>query len=86
MESCQQVGFAFEVLYNGLAHERVGRGIDHFLDRHQFRHIREMHITGAIHRSHAAYADDLLNRITIGEQSACLKLARRAGIFVALII
>jgi hypothetical protein len=45
-----------------------------------------MHITGAIHRSHAAYADDLLNRITIGEQSACLKLARRAGIFVALII
>jgi hypothetical protein len=86
MESRQQIGFPLEVLDDRIAHEGVGRGVDHFLDRHQLRHIGEVHITCAIHRSHAAYADDLLNRITIREQSACLKLARRAGIFIALII
>ena len=86
MKRCQQVRFTFEVLHDGFTHERVRCGIDHFLDCDELGYIWEMHIAGAINRSHTPNANHFLNRIAIGKQSACLKLTWRAGIIIASII
>ncbi len=74
MERRQQVGFALKVLHDRFTHQRVWRGIDHFLDCHKFGHIREMHITGAVDRPHPAYAYYLLDCIAICKCQSRLKL------------
>ena len=74
MEGGQHVGFAFEVLYDGLTHQRVRRRVDHFLNCHQFCYIREVHVAGAVYRPHAANTDHFLDCIAIGKRNAGLKL------------
>ena len=55
---------------NGLPYKRIGRGIDHFLDGHQFGYIGEVQVPGAVNRPHAANADHFLNVIPVGQRYA----------------
>ena len=57
----QQVGLALEIQHDGLPHERIGRDVDHLLDRHQLGDIREVQIAGPVDRAHAADADHFLD-------------------------
>jgi len=45
-----------------------------------------MHITGAVNRAHATNADHFLNQITFGKRDTRLKLARRRGALITLVI
>lgn len=74
VERGQQVGFALEVLDDGLPHQRVGSEVDHLFDRHQFYHIGEVQVAGAVDRSHAANADHFLNQIALGKRGSRLQL------------
>jgi len=86
VECGQQVGFTLEVLDDGFPNEWVRSCIDHFLDRYQLGDIGKVHIAGAIDRTHPAYTDHFLNRITIGKCYTCLKLTWGIGAFIALIV
>jgi hypothetical protein len=45
-----------------------------------------MHITGAVNRAHSPNTDHFLNQITFGKRDTRLKLARRRGTLITLII
>ena len=82
----EQVGFPLEILDDGFAHQGVWRGIDHFLDGDQFGDIREVHITGAVDRTHPADTNHLLNCIAVGKCKSRLKLTRRGRTLITLVI
>ncbi len=77
VERGQQVGLAFEILDDRLADERVGREVDHFLDRHQFDHVGEMQVAGAVNRAHAAHPDHFLDQVALRKCRASLQLSAR---------
>lgn len=67
-----------EILHNSLnSNDRVRSKVHHFLHGHQFHHIWEMQVAGAIYRPHAAYADHILNDVTVNKRNARLKLLAR---------
>jgi len=86
VEGGQHICLALKILHNGLAHERIRGCVDHFLDRHQLGHIGEMHVTGAVNRTHAANANHLLNRIAVDKSDACLKLTGNTRVLVTLVV
>ena len=86
MESGKQVGFALEVLYNGFPHQWVGCAVDHLFDRHQFGHIGEVHVAGAVNRTHSAKPNNFLDQIPLAKCDTRLKLALGGGIIFAFVI
>ena len=86
MECGKQVGFALEVLDDRIAHEWVGRGVDHFLHCHKLGHIGEVHVAGAVDRTHPANTNHLLNCIAVGKCKARLKLTWRGRTLITLVI
>ena len=86
MERGKHVGFPLEILDDGFTHQRVRRGVDHFLDRHQFGDIGKVHVAGAVNRTHPANPNHLLNGITLGKRKTRLKLTRRGRTLITLVI
>ncbi len=68
VEGCQDIGFTFKILDNGLSDQRIGGAVDHLFDRHQFHHTGKMQVTGTINRTHAAHADHFLDHIAIDKR------------------
>ena len=86
MERGKQVGFAFEVLHNGLTHQRIWCTVDHLFDRNQFGHVGEVHVTGAVNRAHSTKPYNFLDQIPLAKCNACLKLALGNGILFTLVV
>ena len=86
MERGKHICLTLEILDDGFTHERVRRGIDHFLDRYELGHIGEVHIAGAINRTHPANPNHLLNCIAVGKRKTRLKLTRRGRTLITLVI
>ena len=86
MQCGKQVGFPLEILDDRFTHQRIGRGIDHFLDRHKFGHVWEVHVAGAVDRTHPANTDHLLDCVAVGECKTRLKLTWRGRTLITLVI
>lgn len=74
IEGRKQIGFTLEILDDCLAHQRVGRHINHLFDRHQFHNAGKMQIAGPIHRPHPADANHILNQVTVDKRRSRLQL------------
>ncbi len=71
----QDIGFPLEVLNDRFPDHRVWSGVDHFLHRYEFEHIRKMQIASAVNRAHPSNPDDFLDGISINQNGAGLKLS-----------
>ena len=61
----QQIGFALEVLHDGLPNERIWCSVDHLLDRNQFYNVGKMQIAGTVYGPHAADPNDILDQVAL---------------------
>ena len=86
MERGKHIRFPLKILDDRFTHERVRRRIDHFLDRHQFGYVWEVHVAGAVDRTHPAYTDHFLDCVALGERKTRLKLTWRGRALITLVI
>ena len=86
VERGEQIGFALEILDDRLAHQGIRRGIDHFLDGYKLGDVGEVHIASAVHRTHSANTNHLLNCIAVNKLEARLKLTGGGSALITLVI
>ncbi len=67
VEGCEDIGFTLEVLNDGFSDQWVGSAVNHLFHRYQFDHAWEMQVTGAINRTHASHANNILDHIAVNE-------------------
>ena len=86
VERGEQIGFALEILDDRLAHQGIRRGIDHLLDRYELGDVGEVHIAGAVYRTHSADTNHLLNYIAVNKLKTRLKLTGSGSALITLVI
>lgn len=86
MKRGKHIGFTLEVLDNGFTHQGIRRGVDHFLDCHKLGDVGEVHVAGAVNRTHPADTNHFLNCVAVGKCQSRLKLTRRGRTLITLII
>ena len=86
VERGEQIGFALEILDDRLAHQGIRHGIDHFLDRYELGDVGEVHVAGAVDRTHPTNTNHFLNCIAVGKCQSRLKLTWRGRALITLII